>query len=259
MNTTFSFNRLGLLIKRYFVENRQRELSFWGIAIVVFMIMHQPTSVEIFFYISGFIFAARMFKIFSYTPGGMHYLLIPATHLEKLVTNILLSTFYYFIMLIIAYSVGTILGTTLGNTIFGTNNPISLDLIQLDSIPEVWGTSVKLMGNNVDIHNGILSIFFNFALIQSIFLLGSAYFKRNAIGKTFLTIITLSILIGLIEILIFRLSFGSINNLRGQSLNMTLSGDQLFTGYEQAKTIVKYSLIPFFWLVTYFRLTEKQV
>ena len=79
MNTTFSFNRLGLLIKRYFVENKQRELSFWGIVIVVFMIMHESTAIEMFFYISGFIFAARMFKIFSYTPGGMHYLLIPAT------------------------------------------------------------------------------------------------------------------------------------------------------------------------------------
>jgi len=258
MNTTFSFNRLGLLIKRYFVENRQRELSFWGIAIVVFMIMHQPTSVEIFFYISGFIFAARMFRIFSYTPGGMHYLLIPATHLEKLVTNILLSTFYYFIMLIIAYSIGTILGTTLGNTIFGTNNPISLDLLQIDSISEVWGNNVKLMGNNADIHNGILSIFFNFTLIQSIFLLGSAYFKRNAIGKTFLTIITLSIVTGLIEVLFFKLTFGSFSLTR-QNMNMSISGDQLFTGYEQAITIVKYSLIPFFWLVTYFRLTEKQV
>jgi len=258
MNTTFSFNRLGLLIKRYFIENRQRELSFWGIAIVVFMIMHQSTSVEIFFYISGFIFAARMFKIFTYTPGGMHYLLIPATHLEKLVTNILLSTIYFFIMLILVYSVGTILGTTLGNTILGTTNPISFDLLQMDTISEVWGNNVKSMGNIVDIHNGILSIFLNFALLQSVFLLGSAYFKRNAIGKTFLTIITLSIVIGIIEILFFKLTFKSFSLTR-QNMSLSISGDNFFSGIDQVITIVKYSLIPFFWLVTYFRLTEKQV
>jgi hypothetical protein len=258
MNTTFSFNRIGLLIKRYFAENKHRELSFWGSVIVVFMIMHQPTSIEIFFYISGFIFAARMFKIFSYTPGGMHYLLIPATHLEKLVTGILLSTVYFFIMLIITYSVGSILGTTLGNTIFGTNNPISLNLLQIDSISEVWGYKVKLMGNNVDIHNGILSIFFNFALIQSVFILGSVYFKKNAIGRTFLTVIFFTILIGLLEVLIFRLTFGQLS-LVGQSFNMSISGDNLFPGFEQAGKIVKYVIIPFFWVVAYFRLTEKQV
>jgi len=251
MNTTFSFNRLGLLIKRYFVENKQRELSFWGIVIVVFMIMHESTAIEVFFYVSGFIFAARMFKIFSYTPGGMHYLLIPATHFEKLITAILLSTVYFFIMLLISYSIGNALGTTLGNLIFNMQNPVSLDLFQMESITKVWG-------NQVVTHNGLVSIFLNFALIQSVFLLGSVYFKKNAIGRTFLTFIFITIVIGLIEVLILRVTFGTFS-LTGQNMNLTISGDNLFPGFEQAGKIVKYLMIPFFWVVAYFRLTEKQV
>ena len=251
MNTTFSLNRLGLLIKRYFIENTQRELSFWGIVIVVFMIIHQTTTVEIFIYISGFVFAARMFKVFGYTPGGMHYLLIPATHLEKLVTSILLSTVYYFIMLLITYTIGSFLGTTIGNAIFSLNNPVSLDLFQMDSISKVWG-------NNVVEQKGLLSIFFTFALIQSIFLMGSVYFKRNAIGRTILAFIVVSIALGILEIIIFRLTFGSLN-LREQSFNLSISGDNLFPGFESATQVAKYLMIPFFWLVSYFRLTEKQV
>jgi len=251
MNTTFSFNHLGLLIKRYFVENKQRELSFWGIVIVVFMIMHESTAIEVFFYVSGFIFAARMFKIFSYTPGGMHYLLIPATHFEKLITAILLSTVYFFIMLLISYSIGNALGTTLGNLIFNMQNPVSLDLFQMESITKVWA-------NQVVTHNGLVSIYLNFALIQSVFLLGSVYFKKNAMGRTFLTFIFITIVIGLIEVLILRVTFGTFS-LTGQNMNLTISGDNLFPGFEQAGKIVKYLMIPFFWVVAYFRLTEKQV
>ncbi|MDD4971004.1 MAG: hypothetical protein PHT07_16370 [Paludibacter sp.] len=251
MNTTFSFNRLGLLIKRYFIENKQRELSFWGIVIVVFMIMHQSTSIEMFLYVTGFIFAARMFKVFNYTPGGMHYLLIPATHVEKLVTTILLSTVYYFSMILITYTIGNLLGTALGNAIFSMNNPVSLDFFQMESISKVWG-------NTVVQHRGLVEIFFTFALIQSIFLMGSVYFKKNAIGRTIMTFIVISISLGIIEVIIFKLTFGSFN-LRDQSFNLSISGDNLFPGFEAATQYLKYLMIPFFWLVSYFKLTEKQV
>jgi len=251
MNTTFSFNRLGLLIKRYFIENKQRELSFWGIVIAVFMIVHESTSVEMFLYVTGFIFAARMFKIFGYTPGGMHYLLIPATHVEKLVSAILLSTVYYFIMILITYTVGSLLGTTIGNAIFSTQNPVSLDFFQMESISKVWG-------NTVVQHKGFWSIFCSFALIQSVFLMGSVYFKRNAIGRTIMTFILLCIVIGIIEMIIFKFTFGSFQ-MDGQSFNLSISGDNLFPGFEAATQYLKYLLIPFFWLVSYFRLTEKQV
>ena len=251
MNTTFSFNRLGLLIKRYFVENKQHELSFWGIVIVVFMFMHETTPIQFFFYVSGFIFAARMFKIFSYTPGGMHYLLIPATHLEKLVTAILLSTVYFFIMLLVSYSIGNTLGTELGNLILSREKPIDLDMFQLVSHSYGWG-------NHNFHYAGLPAVFFNFALIQSVFLLGSVYFKRNAIGRTFMTFIFITIVIGLLEVLILRVTFGTFS-LTGQNMNLTISGDNLFPGFEQAGKIVKYLMIPFFWVVAYFRLTEKQV
>ena len=101
MNTTFNFNRLGLLLKRYITENIQREITFWGIAILVFALVRNDETVRFFLYITGFIFAANQFKIFAYTPGGMHYLLIPATHTEKLTASLLLSTVYDFIMFLV--------------------------------------------------------------------------------------------------------------------------------------------------------------
>jgi len=55
MNTTLNINRIGLLLKRFFIENKQRELTFWGITIIIFMLMHQTESVAMFLYVTGFI------------------------------------------------------------------------------------------------------------------------------------------------------------------------------------------------------------
>jgi len=262
MNTTLDINRLGLLFKRFFTENKQRELTFWGITIFVFTLMHiagsrdQAISVQMFLYISGFIFAARTFKIFNFTPTGMHYLLIPATHFEKLTTAIILSTFYYFVMILITYTIGTVLGTTLGNLLFDLHNPIQFALFQ---------SSSDFVVNGAPIHNsgpGLLNIFIAFAGIQSVFMLGSIYFRGNAIGKTMLAIIALAIVLSIIELFLLRVTFGTYH-LSGQMINFNVnfSSDHMF-GSQIAKGLAsafRYALIPFFWVVTYFRLTEKEV
>lgn len=259
MNTIFNINRLGLLFKRYFTENKQRELTFWGITTLVFTLMHlagsreKSISVEMYLYISGFIFAAQTFKIFNFTPSGMHYLLIPANHLEKLTTSIVLSTFYYFAMIIITYVVGTILGTTIGNLTFNLNNPIQFALFQSNPDFIVNGHSIYNSGPS------LLNTFIAFAGIQAVFMLGSIYFKGNAVGKTILTFFALVIVLGIIELFLLKVTFGTYH-LDGQMLNFSISSDHnMITGFEIAGKIFKYTLIPFFWVVTYFRLTEKEV
>ena len=255
MNTTLDINRLGLLLRRFFIENKQRELTFWGITTVVFTLMHlagpqeKSISVEMFLYISGFIFAARTFKIFNYTPGGMHYLLIPATHFEKLTTAILLSTFYYFAMIVITYTIGTTLGTTIGNFFFASNNPIVFPLFQ--SVPDLY--------NNGDAPMSLLNKFVFFVGIQSVFMLGSIYFKGNAVGKTFLAITAISIIFGIIELLLLKITFGSYH-MDGQMMNISIDSEQGFlSALSTGSKIFGYALIPFFWVVSYFRLKEKQV
>jgi len=257
MNTTLNINRLGLLLKRYFTENKQRELTFWGIATVVFMIMHQKGSVELFMYIAGFIFAARTFKIFNYTPSGMHYLLIPATHAEKLTINIILSSFYFFCMILITYVIGTAIGTQLGNLMFGMDNTITFELFQTNP------NQMSLINQmNVTEYSGLWNTFVTFAIIQSIFMLGSIYFKGNAIGKTFLTVIGISIILVMIELFLLKVTFGTYH-LNGQMINFNINFNSGYMFGSQISQILsgvfKYALIPFFWVVTYLRLTEKEV
>ncbi|MBV5343028.1 hypothetical protein JZU68_05270 [bacterium] len=151
-----------------------------------------------FIIIAGFIFAGRMYKSFSYTPGGMHYLLIPATHLEKLVSGIILSTFYFLAGVLLSYFIGNTVGTHLGNLIFGLNNTVHFQLFE---------TANEINRMSSDSNLSYLDMFVGFAIVQSIFLLGSIYFKRNTIGKTMLSIIAFTVVIGLIEILLLKFNF----------------------------------------------------
>lgn len=258
MSTTFNINRLGLTLKRYFIENKQRELTFWGIAMVFFTLINMTQSggnlisVVMFLNIAGFIFAAKAFKVFNYTPSGMHYLLIPATHLEKMITAVLLSTFYFFAMILVTYTIGTTVGISVSNLIFDTNNPIQYPLLQ--SVPDYY-----VQGQLIRSGSSILDTFIVFAGIQSIFMLGSIFFKGNAIGKTMLSIIAIGMLLGLFELFLLKITFGAYQSFGGMLLISGPMSALLFPGVETIVSIFKYALIPFFWVVTYFRLTEKEV
>lgn len=249
MNTTFSFNRLGLLLKRFFVENSQKELTFWAISLVIFMLIQNPAGVGMFIMISGFVFASRMFNSFGYTPGGMHYLLIPATHLEKLVTGIILSTFYFLVCILACYFVGGTIGTHLGNLIFSTDNSVHFQLFENEYFQN---HSYKNMTEIAD-------MFIGFTIVQSIFLLGSVYFKKNIIGKTMLAIIAFGVVMGLLELLLLKLNFDT-TSLKNQNINISLlNTESMFPGANILGEIIKYATAPFFWVVSYFRLTEKEV
>jgi len=254
MITTFSFNRLFLMLKRYFIENKNKEIMYWGILILVFTLVHKAETAVSIMYIMGFIFAAKQFKIFAYTPGGMHYLLIPATHLEKLISTIILTTVYFFTMMVIVYSIGNIAGTSIYNLIFSHSDPVTWEFFN--------STNSHSFGNSIDLiqGNAFLSMFVTFLTIQSVFMLGSVYFKRNALGRTWIFIFAFSILIGIIEVFILKGLFGGMSSIRNMnSISIMSDSSTTITMIENGFKIFSYLLIPYLWLVTYFRLTEKQV
>ncbi|MDD4821786.1 MAG: hypothetical protein PHI48_04430 [Bacteroidales bacterium] len=254
MKPIFNINRLGMLLKRFFLENRQRELTFWGVATLLFAWFPfsgiDRTSIAlIIILISGSLFTSRMFKIFNYTSGGMHYLLIPATHLEKLITAILLSTVYFVAMIVITHVVGRTVGTTISNFIYGMQDPICFELIQSTSEYSFQKQTGMTLFNTV----------FLFTAFQSVFLLGSIYFKGNVFGKTTLVIIVAAILLFyFFNILLVEMIMKSSESHQSRIAAIDLI-TKLFSPDNIVFILFKYAFIPFFWLVSYFRLTEKQV
>ncbi len=257
MNTKFNPGRLLLLLKRFFVENAQRELNYWLIVTAVFaLIFNQTDSVRFFLYISGLFFAARQFKFFAYTPGGMHYLLIPATHVEKFSSALLITIPYYFLMVVLTYFLGTTVGVTVSNLFFNTDFTYHYEFITQVNSMSMFG---PVMSQFTKV--SLLNTFCTFAFIQSLFLMGSLFFKRNAAVKTMLSVIILGFLLLMFQLLLFKILYGSFSFDSSRLVLNNFNPDA--SAFVNISTIVYKTLswvtVPFFWIVSYFRLTEKQV
>jgi hypothetical protein len=102
---------------------------------------------------------------------------------------------------------------------------------------------------------------FTFFISQSVFLLGSIYFKRGGLGRTMLSIFGFFLLLVIIELFMFKVMFGSFSvtgNMMA-SFNFTPENSPTIKIIGHVFKVMSYLLTPFLWVVTYFRLTEKQV
>jgi hypothetical protein len=91
-------------------------------------------------------------------------------------------------------------------------------------------------------------------------MLGALYFKHNTIGKTWLTFFGLMIFLGLFQLLLMKILWLDIE-LAGKSITsysmQNQSSLELMSG--RVGQVLSYTITPFLWIVSYFRLTEKQV
>jgi len=252
--TVFSFNRIGLLFQRYFIERFNTELIYWGIMVIVFMFIRNVAPLMIgLILIAGVFYAARFFREIHSPANGIAYFMIPATQLEKLTVAIVMTSFYYFAMMIITYVIGNLLGTFINNMLASVNfifNIFHHSPLQWNLFETGFTFQFMRIGNT-----GYEALFFVFFLFsQSVYLLGSVYFKSNQFFKTFLSTIIVQLFLFIIFIIETRLIMitGSGELIKNPPYDFgTMMGTVL--------RYVFYLLPPFFWVVSYFRLTEKQV
>jgi len=260
---SLNFKRLGLLFRRFFIERSRYELIQWITMMIVFMFLrNNSVGMTMAILISGVVYASNFFKDIHSRGNGAAYFMIPASQLEKTIVGVVMTSFYYLAMIIVAYLIGNLLGTFLNNMLAGINilpgfspfhhSPLQWHLFSGFSDPfvniNVNGDS-KFLGNTFSNH--LYHLFCLFLIGQSIYMLGSIYFKRNHFLATFLAVFVIQLLLFLLFAAILRLVFG-INN--GQ-----------ISTYEWGMMVGKilksllWLLAPFFWVVSYFRLSEKQI
>ena len=257
---SLNFNRIGLLFKKFFVEQKQRELILWSIMAMVFMLIrNSQTAIYLTILIGGMFYAARVFREIHLPTNGNAFFMLPALQLEKMIVGFVIGIFYYLGMMLVCYSIGNLLGTLLNNLL--AQIPFFTDMINLFRHKELKWVLLELQGNW---NSSVLGVPNNFPLFmllvfiynQSIYLLGSIYFKRSQVWKTLLSVNLISILLIIITIVELACFKGNIH-----------IGPEDASIFHQWGEIVGrigsfflfYLLPPFFWIVSYFRLTEKQV
>lgn len=267
MSTSFSFSRLGKLIRKQLYENL-RFYTFSLLALIgllaisfTFYLMfggpnyHEENTWMIFLFglfFSGSVFASMSFTMLSSKDKGIYWLSIPATHLEKLVCTI----FYTTVLFSIAYFL-----------CFSGIKAIAIGILE-SRIKDNPGLSYREMGSMNTGFGEVMPYFiFSFYAVQSLYLLGSVYFSRYAFVVTTVVGAIVFFAFGFYLSKLETNMFGKEINwelLKAENHNVLAKGSYLVYSIPSALDnvltfLVKFMWAPLLWLVTWFRLKEKQM
>lgn len=255
MNVYFNFRRIRLLAIRYLAEHRIRDsitLAAYFVALMFIprLITGPPdlVSFTIFCFIlsiGGARYTARIFHELHTPAGGLHYLHIPASQLEKFLFNGVLSLLFYPLACIVVYYGGTFIGNLLEPIMPSFLNYRTIELSSLfpSKMKSEW----------------ISTLLFNHA----IFFLGSLFFRKHPTTKTFLSIITFGIAVLCVEFILIKIVFGEIDptsnlvrEVKLENLAIFLKNSPLL---QFLNVLVSGLVLLYLWFVSYLKLKEKQV
>lgn len=269
MNNFFNYPRFSLLVKRQWVENRKlflmATLVIFGMGIITYSLNFNWVSGSLFniqgrtiiffigFFLSGSLSTSYIFKDLSDKNSSTSYLLVPASHFEKLSSGV----FYAIIVLpavylIVFYFLDTAF-VSIANSILDNHKSIGIIEIEGDF------HNKRLFENLTEIEFAraglILPIWFG---IQAFIILGSISFMQWSFIKTgfagFVILFVIVLLVGLMEkLLLDDLS----NELGGTHYFQIKPTRDMLNGYVMFG--LKYALTPLLLVIAYFRLKEKQV
>jgi hypothetical protein len=282
MNQIFSFNRWLLLIGKHWSENRKKYmlglLALTGIMIVwfVFNILMDPygamdESIQygtyfVGLFIVGCLYGSMLFGELSSRPKGISYLSVPASHFEKTLTALLYGVVIFFLCYTLIFYVADFIMLKIANAVsyaYWEKHHSDGQAFSPRKIVNVfWGDERAGLVN--------INIFYLFLLsyfaIQSAFILGSVYFAKFSFIKTTIALIAvwLFIIVFIDKGLGAFVPHGGFSD--GFSTYRLYSDgetDKIIRLPEWINTIVifllKYAFAPIFWIVTYFRLKEKEI
>ncbi|MGV3764640.1 MAG: hypothetical protein ACO1NW_00855 [Chitinophagaceae bacterium] len=272
MHDTLNFRRLGMLIRRHWAENVKffllGTLALFGLMAIVFSIWiigsgtrYQEEDTWVIFltglFITGCIFASISFNALSDKAKGTYWMSLPASHLEKLIVTILFTTVFFFAVYSLCFF-------PLRQMAFAylesaaKENPLKYKL-----------TYIRWKEND-EIRLVARSFFLAFIAVQSLFLLGSVYFKKFAYVKT--------VIFGAVFVFLFVwmmtgidekmfTEFGRVNWNVFEARKLDIHGGgtptQVYKVSELSKDfslfMLQYMWAPVFWVVAWFRLKETEI
>lgn len=252
-NNIFSTKRLFLLLKRQVLGNLNGLLiafaAIAGALLVVSLLAgySNPASIRglsplyyVMLYVGGYVFTSNIFAELHNPQRSIPYLTLPVSNLERLANAWLLTAVMYPIFALIG--IGLII--FLGHIILG--------------IPLVSGAFSAVLSAKA------LNIVLIYVITQSLFLFGAVYFRKHNFLKTLLGLFVLQNVLGLFLVIMGYLLFGTLNFDSNQWLQESSfsEGIEVFitkTLPEILKFAFYYLMVPFFLLLTWFSIKERQV
>ena len=274
MNQFFSFKRFTLLVFKHWADNKKRYglsvLAFIGLLIAWFVftmltgfddeMMGKAVQLITFFFALfavGTFYASQYFSDLGSRAKGINFLLVPASAFEKLLCSLLYTVVLFFVLFTLSFYLVDLLMVTIANTLPGAEKPGGKSAL-------INVFKVIILRFNRDSTINFLLFFFS---VQSAFLLGSVYFEKYSFIKTIISgfiagFILFCFMYFFNEHLLpnggFQSGFLTSYRVHVDGINDHLVQVPRWIG-EVFLFLVMYAIAPFLWIVTYYRLKEKQV
>lgn len=262
MNNYFEFGRLGHLARRNLILDWRSQAIAGGIVSGVLFLgrfleawisrgaahgdgADYTEYLIITLAIWGAIYASMAFRALHDKNSNEAYLLLPASSLEKVTIEVLLTSLVLPVAIIVLITVASIVTEGVTGLLFQTGfdplNPFQRDIFA------AWGYIV---------------------IGQAVFLLGSAWFRKAHFIKTVLSLVVGAIGFGFIAGILFRIVFASYFDGFFTPIEMRFDVEQLmirnYPGLMKfmaaaARILFYYVLAPFCWFTAWLRFKETEV
>lgn len=277
MNQVFNFNRWLLYTGKHWAENKKKYLLGLGalaallilwFSIVMMVEQHQPmnynmqlTTYHVGLFAIGLLFASFLFHELSDNPKGIHFLMVPASVTEKLLTAI----FFGLILFVICYTAVFYAVDTLMVKIANTLSAATTD-VDNHGRPYVEKV-VNIFTGPSHLHDEYIFawLFLIYLALQTAFTLGSVYFTKYSFIKTAISILVVFLFFMLLvgQVLDALMPEGDFSNSMASYAVKDNMGERVVMLPSWVPDIVyfcfRFGFPPIFILATWFRLKEKEV
>ncbi len=250
INDFFSFRRLWLLVKRDVLGAHRAitltSLTVMGVYLVIsgllaFRDAHvgfPKFAFELILTLGGMIVTSRSFSELYRPESASLYLTLPASTLEKFVGRFLLLTVGWSAFALAGMIVVSALSQVLNLFLFGQGTGL---LNPFDA--EIWSRIGM------------------FIVMDTLFLAGALYFRKNHLVKTLLSVVSFFFVLAAVAMFGFFLLFGRGDaNYWAGEYTQRIRLMPFFESLKIAAQVFCWSVFPAFWLVfSFFRLKEAQI
>ena len=185
------------------------------------------------FMIVGFVFSSSVFTEMHDPQKGLVYLTTPASELERLLSKFLITNIFYILVSFLYFSLLTYILKGLNGILF--NYPDGQFTFNWE----------------------IARIYF---IIQALFLFAGSYFKKHAFLKLIFAGFLISLVLSFYSTASMKIIFGNLM-FRDMDFNMSIGDMAEFAKnlFNTVQFTFNWLLAPYFWVLTYLRIKEKEV
>lgn len=285
MNQAFEFQRWVLLVRKHWGDNRNKYILSLGAIAALLLLWYgflllidkmgamakeaQTITYYVGLFLVGALFASLLFADLANKPKALNFLSVPASQLEKVLCMALYCIVIFFVCYTVIFYAVDFIMVKVYNAVqmaqVEKGRSINYSFVK-ETVANVFGR-ISDRNDNGNPFNALTTVLLLFFAVQGAYALGSIYFPAYSFIKT-----TIALLL-LILFFIFLIAKVLYPILPHGDFGPSMSKFYLYDrDYNNRNVILlpswtdnvlfgffKYLLAPVFWVVTYFRLKEKEV